>query len=337
MHLRAITLTMCGAALLSPPAAGQSSRYSDGWQPPQKMAERAKPATPPMHLLLRELDRMTSEAERAKAAHPRLLSDMRALARRYARRWPRIVLRDPFLDRNLTANPHWTVEAGAYRIGRHGLVIGGRTDRASGYATPPAPEPAPQQPQDDAQPRFGDDLLGSLLEGLTRDRDSDGTTPAENAAQEPESPEPPAPASAGGGLRLRTQLAIPNAFALRVALRSRAGAGSAFEMGVVQGAGDSGYRLIYRPAGSPALSLVRVGRRGSKTLGSVFEPIRLDDRKRHTLVLARDILGEVSAAIDGKLLVRRRDNGFRDDFDSVLLNVTGGTYVVRGVVVVGSP
>ncbi len=337
MDLRTITLALCGAILLTTPAMGQSSRYSGDWRQTEKKPATPKPATPRLHLLLRQLNDITTEAERNKAGHPRLLSDMRTLVRRYSRRWPRLIVSDGFKDGNLTANPRWIVDSGEFSVGRLGLITrqGAARVPVPDAAAPPPPPPPPAATE--RQPGFGEIVFGTLLEGLTRDRERERAAPDASNATETAQPQPTPPAVSSREGHLWTEVAIPNAFALHITLWSRDNTSGAFEIGVGQGARASGYRLVYRPGGTPSLSLVRVGARGVTVLRSVREPVRFEDGKRHKLKLARDIVGEMTVEVDGKTLLRLHDRSFRDDFDRVVLRNRGGDYAVRGIAIYGAP
>lgn len=349
MFLRAITLAAIAAALPALPATAQSQRYSGGWQQSAPAAApAAKPAKPELRGLLRELDDITAQAEREKAAHPRLLSDMRALVGKYARRWPQPVLSDVFRDGDLSRNPRWIVESGAVSVGSLGLMLGQGAGPAVAATPAPAPAPADTAPppaEEDRRENVGAAIFSTLLEELARERAREGGT-AQSPAAEPAPPQPapaaqPAPmaqpATIAEDARIRTEAAVPNAFVLRVALRSRAGPGGGFEMGVGQGAGALGYRLRYRPAESPSLSLLRIGASGVTVIESAAEAVRLEDDRRHRLELARDLVGGMTVAVDGRQLLELRDRTFRDDFDRVVLIGRGGEYAVRGVAVYGAP
>lgn len=335
MDLRTITLAMCGAILLATPALGQSSRYSGDWRQTEIKPAPPKPATPRLHLLLRQLNDITTEAERDKAGHPRLLSDMRSLVRRYSRRWPRLILADGFKDGNLTANPRWIVESGEFSVEGSGLITRHGAAPAPGPDTTAPPPPPPAEAE--RRPGFGEVVFGTLLQELTRGRERERAEPDRSAATEPDQRQPTPPGVSSPEGHLWTEVAIPNVFALNVTLRSRGNTGGAFEIGVGQGAPASGYRLVYRPGGAPSLSLVRVGASGVTILRSVREPVRLEDGKPHKLKLARDIVGEMTVEVDGKTLLRLRDASFRDPFDRIVLRNRGGDYAVRGIAVYGAP
>lgn len=334
MGLRTITWAMCGVILLATPAMGQSSRYSGDWRQTETKPAPPKPETPRLHLLLRQLNDITTEAERNKAGHPRLLSDMRALVRRYSRRWPRLIVSDGFRDGNLTENPRWIVQSGEFSVGRLGLIT---RHGASPARTPDTAAPPPPPVEAERQPGFGEVVLGTLLQELTRGRERETAAPNGNYATEPAQPQPtPAAVSSREG-HLWTEVAVPNAFALHVTFQSRGNTSGAFEIGVGQGVQANGYRLVYRPGGTPSLSLVRVGARGVTVLRSVREPVRLEDGKPHKLKLARDIVGEMTVSVDGKRRLVLHDASFRDAFDRIVLRNKGGDYAVRGIAIYGAP
>jgi len=336
MFLRLIPSATCAALLLAAPAMAQSSRYDGDWrqaQNPPPAAEPARHRPPRLQRLLRELDRITTEAERERAAHPRLLRDLRTLVRRYSRRWRRVIVSDNFRDGDLTYNPHWVVRSGEFTVGRRGLVMRSG-DYGAAVPTYPGPESAPSA-EPEREPQIGEAIIGSLLEGLTRDPDDRrGDGRSDSTPWRP--PEERVPAAPGRIGRIHTEAAIPNAFVMRVTLRSHDNRGGGFEMGVGQGRRANGYRLIYRPGERRPLRLIRAGQGGRAFIRLVSEPVRLEDGKRHKLELTRDVLGEMTVSLDGRLLLRLRDDSHQHDFDRVLLRNLGGTYTVRGVAVYGA-
>ena len=64
--------------------------------------------------LSEELRRLVDEAARARAADPRFLDDLRALADKYGNPRPHLLVQEDFTDRDFTANPAWTVASGQF-------------------------------------------------------------------------------------------------------------------------------------------------------------------------------------------------------------------------------
>ncbi len=314
-NLIAVMALWLGAAALIGDAVAQQSRYSSGWRDPSAQAppQAAPGANENVDRMLGELGKLIDEAERARAADPRFISDLRDLARRHAWPWRRRVAFDDFADGNISSRPTWRIVSGDFLVsaerGLHTRYI------------PAAPQPAPssrQSAQDDRD--VGKALLKGLLQQIVK----------------PRRQEPARPASAPAGpSEIGLPAAIPNAFAIRLTLGSARAGDGRLEFGVAQGGGKLGYRLAYNSGGRHSFELLRVGSRGSAVIDTVRPNAGIEDGKLHIVLLTRDAAGELAVNIDGKEIMRVTDRGFRDSFDGFVLVNRGGEYTVRSVAIYG--
>ena len=97
--------------LVGAPASAEE-RYSP-WAgaEPSASAERGR-----LQGFVDRLNTLIDEGEKARAADPRFLRDLRGLARGYDRPWRKLALADDFGDGDFTADPAWTVTAGRYWV-----------------------------------------------------------------------------------------------------------------------------------------------------------------------------------------------------------------------------
>lgn len=313
---------MASLPLLLLPHAGhaQQSRYSSEWrQPAQQPQSDAVPGrSADLDRLLKELGKLTSDAEKARAADPRFLNDLKDLVRRYSWPWNRLVFADDFRDGDLSRDPKWTIISGSFPVQQGGLVT---RVTAAPAPTEPKSETAPKQQGSDD---FARQLLGGVLREMTRGRESQGTEterrsePAEKA-------------------RIEVAAQIPNQFAVRVELQSRTTGQGRLEFGVGQGADALGYYLVYN-AGSPAsISLLRKGTRGAAVIESTADPVSLGDGGTHILLFTRDASGDMNVSLDGKSRFRVLDRAFRSGFDRFVILNGGGDFTIRSVAVHGAP
>lgn len=264
--------------------------------------------------LVRELDALIKQAETARAADPRFLEDLKALARRYAAPGaaPRAsaLLSDRFADGDYTRNPTWTVSGGQFSIGRNGglrSVVKARRRTASG----------------DLQ--AAESILGSIL---NQGRRSGQATPQYDPG---EAAVISAPVDS-----------LPNAFVIEVALSalplSGEGAGQTgsphFEIGVFQGRSlVTGYRVIYEPDSKPALMLVRGNARGSSVIDLADVQLNAVDGRPRTLRITRDKAGLMTVSVDGAEKIRASDRAFRDRFAGIVLENEAGDFEIKSVMV----
>ncbi|MBT5048007.1 MAG: hypothetical protein HOM58_05850 [Rhodospirillaceae bacterium] len=295
---------------LSPLATqAQEPRYSSDWGNPDEVKHRATPERPAaLDALIRELRKLTRDAERHRAADPTFLADLKNLARRYSWPWKKLIVMDDFRDGDLSHNPSWKIRSGSFTVGRRGLI-----STAERLHPTRSDNPKPRQSDDLAR-----QILGGLLQDFSREKSN---KPVQNQPRRS---------------RIFLNQRIPNRFAINVKLRARTSPGDRFEFGVGQGNRSVGYYLQYNPGASPALSLVQKSSRGRAVIESVSEPFSLEGGKWHTLLMTRDRTGDMTVVIDGKTRMRVRDRSFRDAFDRFVITNRGGRYAIRSVTIHGA-
>lgn len=285
--------------LAAAPATAQSKRYST-WS---DTAATGGGGSDDLKKLIDELEALVDEAEKARAADPRFLQDLRNLTRRYERPWRKLLLSDDFHDGDFTTDPAWTVSAGRFNIER-GWGLRSFIEPATATA-----ESEPEKPQTDR------DIAVSLLQGILR----------QATRQKTESEKPP-PAARTEQADIHTATPITNAFAIEMRLSLWKSPGR-LEFGPYQGADrQGGYLLVYTPGGP--LTLARQTARGISVVDSSAEPVVLEDKKVHQLSWTRHADGTMKVSIDGNEVLSTSDRGFRDPFDGFVLVNKGGDYIL---------
>ena len=292
-------------ALVSAPASAQE-RYS-AWPgaEPSVSADRER-----LQGFVDRLNTLVDDGEKARAADPRFLRDLRDLARGYDRPWRTLVLADDFGDGNFTADPAWTVTEGRYWV-EGGWGLRSRIDLA-------AAQTQPQQQEKRSERDTALAILGTIL-GQAAGREKGGGSAATVVA---------ATAAIHTGVR------ITNAFAIEIELSSWLGQGR-LEFGPYRGADRAtGYRLAYTPGGG--LELLRVSPWGSSVVERVAGPLTLEDKKTHRIEWTRRADGEMTVSLDGKALFTTVDRGVTDPFDGFLMVNRGGEYILKRLAVYGT-
>ena len=258
--------------------------------------------------LVDQLRGLVDEADRARAADRRFLSDLRDLVRRYDWPWNRRVFFDDFRDGDYVNAPAWQLVDGGFRVQRE---LGLHTlDR------PVEQRQAPQQrSSEDSGRELAISILGSLLEPK-QDRGSGSTAePAQTAAR--------------GTLQLNAE--IPNGFALELDLRAVGQRGEIEFLVFTAGESSEGYRLTYAPGGSPALEVRRFTGRGTSVIAAHYDALNIHDGAFHRLVWTRHPSGDMQVEIDKRALVSTADRTIGKAFAAFQVRYTGGDFAIREV------
>jgi hypothetical protein len=296
-----LLLLWLSLAALPVAAAAQNNQYQGNygtqygsWNTPDSSSQE----------LVNELRQLVDKADRARAADPKFLRDLRDLAARYDRPWTTTLIRDDFYDGNYHSNPVWTVVSGSYRV-----------DSATGLRSQVEQATAEQQqvPSD-----IGDVLFGALLQELEKEDKKDTSEQARYA-----------PAT------IKIDKRISNAFAVQAELGSWAKYGRA-DLALYQDSEQfTGYRLSYSPGSQQPLALLRVTKRGESVIDTYQQPLNLEDQRSHLLEWTRDKEGNMVVKLDGATLMRSTDRAVQKDFNGFAFINKGGDYALRRVVVSG--
>ena len=150
-------------AMISPVRA--QTKYST-WSKPNR-----GPGPGTTRDMIKRLDKLIDAAEKARAADPAFLRDLRDLARSYdaAASLPanRTVLSDDFADGDFTANPVWTVSTGRYWVER------GWGLRSAISVVDPNQQQQQQPSKKDRNRDAAIALLGAMLGSIRRRRHGD--------------------------------------------------------------------------------------------------------------------------------------------------------------------
>lgn len=285
--------------LIASPVAleAQDTRYST-WSDPQ--ASAAADTNAEMQGFIARLNTLIDEAEKAKAADPVFLKDLRALASGAAQPWNTVALDDAFNDGNFTANPVWQVLAGAYFI-ETGWGLRNKLIQAQ-----------PAQSSASGGDDLAKALLGQILKRATGQPNT-ATTVAENL--------------------IVSRAKITNAFQLDFEVSSWV-AESHLEVGLFQGEqAATGYRLLY--ISGKGLQLIRIGSSGSSVLAT-SAPLTLEDKKSHPVIWTRSGEGVMRVSVDGAEIMTATDRAFSDPFDGVRISDRGGDFIIKRITAKGT-
>jgi hypothetical protein len=290
-------------------ADAQSNTYSK-WQNP----DASSPASnEKLQTFIAKLKALVAKAEKAQAASPQFLRDLKDLASGFERPWRNLVLNDTFADGNFTANPTWQVSAGEYWI-----------EQNWGLRTSVDPAAANAQPQQ--KTLRGKDAAAAIFGQILNQ--------AMGGKQQAEATPPPVPTEAV----IHTNTAVSNAFSVAFNMYTQATKGR-IEIAAFQGqfagpARSPGYRLIYQPEGR--LELLRISSRGVSIIDGTNELPSLKDKKFHQVVWLRYPDGRMEISIDGTTLLKTTDRGFSDPFSGLAIINRGGDFIFKQVRIDGT-
>ena len=333
MLQRLLVPALLASALAVPAAAEEESRYSE-WRQDGAEAEGGEA----LDALARELEALIDDAEKARAADPRFLQDLRnMIAAHVAEAEPReALIRDDFSDGDYTDDPSWEVVSGEFsvesRLGlRTTIPLSGADTETMRISLDTIMETKDELlDKGEALLDKGKDTVTDLLSGEKTFGDLLG---GDDEGEETEDTGPAGPEHA----MIVLEADIPNAFALEVEMMSGVAHRDAqFEIDLFQGRGGaSGYRLSYMAGDDPALSISRFGRRGAEVIGEHDDALALEDGQSHTLALVREGDGTMTATVDGTEMIRAKSTALEDPFDGLSLVNGGGDYAIRSVAVYG--
>lgn len=284
--------------------AKENNRYSTWSDPSVQSGATAVNTDAHLKDLIKRLNKLIDEAEKARAADPAFLRDLRALADGATSPWNSVVLDDAFSDGNFTANPSWQVLSGEYFIeqgwGLRNRILNTPTETQSSNTTGNTNE------------ELAIAILGTILKRATN------------------APEPVATAVENV---IITRVPISNAFQLSAEVASLVDNGH-FEIGVFQGdAARAGYRLLY--VSGQGLQIHRVGNSGSAVVDTSSKSLKLEDKKYHTIVWSRDTDGKMTVSVDGESVISVTDRGFADPFNGVRVSNRSGDFILKRITAVG--
>lgn len=302
---RVALMVLMVAMTASAPASAQD-RYRS-WSDPDAPGGNRGSTHSRTDALIDRLKRLVEDAERARAADPLFLRDLRDLIREFDAPGRRQLLFDDFRDGDFQRNPRWRVIAGEWWVERNW----GLRSAVGVGADAPAGESRELKGKEAAAA-----ILGMIIEQATRG-DGDGSAPSA------------VPAMASIAL----DKTLPNAFDIELEFSSWQPQGR-LDLGVYQGrAGGPGYALAYNPGGG--FTLLRVIGGGASVIDKARGPFSLEDRKSHQLTWSRGADGAMTVRLDGREILRATDRGFRDPFDGFLLTNRGGDYILKSISIYG--
>ncbi len=307
--MRLLFATLLCVLLIAGTSARASDHYSEWGGGDEKL-----------DALVDRLHELIDGAEKARAADPRLLQDLRdAIAEHSGAAAasapepepepdlpPQILVHDDFRDGNFTRNPGWTVTSGRFSV-----------DSGLGLRSVVAKAVAPVEKSDkDKRKELVTDVLGALL----------GAEKEESAPSQPSQPE---------RAEIFIRAPISNAFRVVFEIVSREKHGR-FSFDLFQGRSrGAGYRLAYVPGGQPSLELQRFGSSGARSIVAHNRALNLEDNFRHRVEINRDKAGGMTVLVDGAQLLSANDRSFRDPFAGITIANDGGDYSLREITVFG--
>jgi len=264
-----------------------------------------------MQALIDELRRLTDEADRARAADPLFLRDLRALASRYDNPWRARLVEDDFRDGEFRSNPQWVVGSGEFYVSQSGLesrATAAAATRSNGSNDSPSTEEV---------------VVGVIANLLTRRLNDGNDNNQQQARQQP-----------AADAQIFLPATISNPFSMTAEVYQRR-AGSSLELLIYQGAQRSfGYSLLFEPGKN--VLLIRRGSRGAAVVQESAAPVSFETNTIHVLRWTRNADGFMTLSLDGNAVLETLDRGFRDAFDGFSLINRGGEYGLASIRIDGA-
>lgn len=269
---------------------------ADNYQPWQNPNNPSQPGD--MQQFVKQLRQLIYKAEKAKAADPNFLKDLKSLADSYDNEWPTQVFFDDFRTGTYPDKSRWRISAGDWR-----LVDQPVRGMQTGVPI--------QQSQNNNQNNVVG-LLGQLLQPGGQNQNQQQNQYA--------------------GISTNTQ--IPNAFNLHFEFVSGRDS-QRLDLGFYRGNNNGGYFLTYTPMAQNGLTLSRVvPGQANQTIGN-SGPLNIGDLKLHTIDWKRSRDGRMTVAVDGRLTVDATDNTMQRSFDGFAIGNSGGWYTIRSIAISG--
>lgn len=311
-RIAAITaVAMLPLTALAQTTAPNDNRYGT-WAPPTGAAGDQTNNTTnngkSLNNLLKNLNKLIKDAEKAKAADPTFLRDLKKLTARYANPWTKKIVSDNFSDGDFDRSPRWSVTSGEYWVEKdYGLRARVTAPTASGGTSSKAL----------SKEKLALSILGAVLNGTNKSTTTN-TQPSAKTSK---------PSA------IETRARVSNSFTMGVKFSSWKRDGT-FAVALNQGIGNGGYRVVYATGTKPTLSLVKVTQRGRSVIATK-SMTALEDNNPHALAWTRTQNGTMTVKLDGKAILKGRDTSFQDGFETLQFSSHGSDVIVKTVVLKG--
>jgi hypothetical protein len=294
-------LFLFATALALPLLAFAPATRADDYQPWQGPYNSGNPNQPgDIGQLVHQLRQLIAKAEKAKAADPNFLRDLKNLANSYDQGSMQI-LSDNFNSGQYPDSRRWKVIAGDWRI---------VTQPAAGLGT----QVNTRQNGNNTQ-NLVNGLLGALIspQGNNQNQNQQGNNYA----------------------GLQAPVAIPNAFTVHFEFSSSEDA-TRFDVGTYRDNNDGAYFLSYMPTAPRGFMLSRsVPGQGTQQIAYSPGIMNLNGRGFHAVDWKRERDGRMTVAVDGQPLIDVTDTAVQKSFDGFVMGNNGGFYIIRNVSITG--
>ena len=271
------------------------------WQGPYNSPGTGQPGD--LQQLVKQLRQLIAKAEKAKAADPKFLRDLKNLTDSYD--VPSQIFFDNFSSGQYPDNRRWNVTAGNWRI---------VTQPSPGLANRVSTQQYGQYSNNNNQ-NVLTGLLGALIgpQGSNQSQNQQGNDYAGISAP----------------------VAISNAFSLHIEF-SASNDAQRLDMGVYRDNSEGGYFLSYMPTAPRGFMLsVAVPGQPSRAIAYSQGTLNFNGQGTHAVDWKRTRDGRMSVALDGQEIINVADTGLRKPFDGFAIGNSGGFYIIRTVAISG--